>query len=89
MTHFFTHDDIGCHADGAFGHQHLRHVLASLVDQIGHPIRSLYLPEWPDDLEDEIEAIDLLNENTEDGLAWSFLDGGLVLVPISELEPWS
>lgn len=82
----FTLDDVGCHADGAFGHQHCRERLASLLDEafdgkgFDHlVVAGLLRGPGSDDLAEEDEAIDLLQSVTEDGLFWAFLDGDLIL----------
>ena len=48
MDHHFTYVDIGCHADGAFGHTHVRARLADLVEQVGAPAKFAYESVAPD-----------------------------------------
>ena len=85
----FGEEDCGCHADGTFGHSHVRARLGELVEAIAGPyvsdetkelIVSLRVPP-PDDAWDEEEAIDMLNTLTEEGFSWGFADGDLVLSP--------
>lgn len=80
----------GCYADGAFGHDHCRARLATLIrqfvdlreyDRTTHPtasedlLASLEGP-MPDDAWDEIDALDLLSDST--GLYWLFDGGDLI-----------
>jgi hypothetical protein len=87
MSNAFTIDDIGCYADGTFGHGGIRGRLAELVEAvdggIGNP-ESLELVEslggsMPDDCWDEDRAIELLDEATADGLEWRIDAGDLLL----------
>jgi hypothetical protein len=85
---YFGLEDIGCFADGAFGHQHCRNTLANLVDYIDQRrlvsrefetlSRSLR-GEMPEDAWDEYEALDLLNEHCDPRVAFAFEWGDLIL----------
>lgn len=82
-------DDVGCHADGSFGHEHARRRIANRLDIVlmngdmisedrDKEIRELISSlkgEMPDDAWDEDAALEILNEYTEPGQTWQFLDG--------------
>jgi len=95
----FNKKHIGLHADGACGHDYVRKHLAVLVYQCGDKELSDALgQEMTDDASEEIEALNVLNNNTEDGLSWDFVEGGLMLLvdennteraDASKLEPAS
>ena len=80
----YTKEDIGCYCDGAFGDQHLREIL------------SLWFPDKENDLmndddpETQSEAIDdcldLLQDQTEDGLVWVLELGDLLLIENDEYQ---
>jgi hypothetical protein len=80
----FTKKDVGCYGDHSFGWDHVRHVLADLItsslkfgpeaDKLAKELRS----EPPDDYSDEQDALDLLNQHTEEGLVW-VIDQDLLL----------
>lgn len=74
--------DVGCHADGALGHQHVRAVLADLVAsycKAPELVRALNGAESDDGSED-YEAIDLLNATAcEPDVCFAFEDGDLML----------
>ena len=81
---FWTEGNAGCYADGAVGHEYIRQSLAELLDRFAHPnvgeLRdSLRSDDWPDDLGDEIDAIDYLNNYCE-GCFFQMVDGDLMLV---------
>lgn len=86
---YFTAMDVGCFADGAFGHQYCRERLADAVETLmvrrnGHQIATPALVaslrgEMPDDAWDEDEALSFLQGHTAEGLTWEFIDGDLVL----------
>lgn len=90
---FFGPDDVGCHADDTFGHQHVRNTLAALIETLdgglgnedAQALQESLEGTMPDDAWDEIEALDILQQNTTDDLSWE-LEGGLILVPLSEIE---
>jgi hypothetical protein len=84
-----TKYEIGCYADGTFGHQHARDTIADLLEDLlgAHDFAGL-----PDELRDstwdtfiEDEAIAILNERTEVSrpafTSWQFNDGDLGLYP--------
>lgn len=78
----FRKTDVGCYADAAFGHVHVRRRLAGLVSGLGIDkgliVDSLY-GDMPDDAWDEYEALAILQQHTDAGLLWSFHDGNLLL----------
>src|SRR5687767_7475536 len=78
-----TRADIGCWADGGFGHPHVREVLAVVLTDKGGPsdLAVSLLGEMSDDGAEEYEAIDWLNEHAvEEGLHFTLCDGDLLLV---------
>lgn len=87
----FDAADIGCHADGAFGHHHVRARLAELVEAVTfHPsdeaqavITSLRVG-MPDDAWDENEALEILEGYTDEAVTWLFEDGCLILTDVDE-----
>lgn len=82
-TYTFTESDIGCHADGAFGHDHCREVLADLLETFedtnpfarteftgkfaAQEVVNSLAGPMPDDAWDEYEALEILNDATEPG----------------------
>ena len=85
-----TKYEIGCYADGTFGHQHARDTIADLLEDVlsAHDVAGL--PEelratMSDDASEEDEAIDILNERTEVSrpafTSWRFNDGDFGLYP--------
>lgn len=87
MKHHYTHEDVGCWIDGAFGEKHA-------VDKI-----QLMLPDtllgWEGwDYEEEPEfsldyladATDALYQHTEDGLIWIWEAGDLILTTEDQLD---
>ena len=95
MKTLYTAKDAGCYADGAYGHNHCRDVLAELFAVCQQ--RTGVAPEgaWEterglagegsDDLHEEDDAIDYLNTVTE-GATWQYVDGDLMLVANEEVE---
>ena len=89
----FTLDDIGCYADGTFGHTRIRGRLAELVGAIddgmcnseAQELLESLGGEMPDDCWDEDRAIELLDEATSEGLEWR-LDAGDLLLCELDLE---
>lgn len=89
----YTRAELGCHADGAFGHQHVRDVLASMLLQTARDRRppsvslaavqeraaALRAP-MSDDAWEEDEALVILNDACAQGLAFELVDGDLVLL---------
>lgn len=88
--------DQNCYADRAFGDRYVRDRMADLIDLIGWRgesrarndilVKSLR-GAIPDDGWDEDEGIEVLNTHTDDGLKWVFVEGSLVLLDLSEVEP--
>lgn len=84
----FTVDDVGCWADGASGHGHIRAVLRSLLIADGwyprtdETVQSLGGP-MPDDAWDEDEALDTLNACCT-GCYFTIEGGDLMLVAEGE-----
>jgi hypothetical protein len=77
-------DDAGCYADGALGHDHVRHVLADLVRELGHDALAEELRyDMSDDASEELDALEVLNAEC-DGCYFEVSDGDLVLFPESE-----
>lgn len=81
MANYKTNYPLGCYADGAFGHDHVRRVLKDLVEETGGSedlVNSLQ-GAMPDDAWDEYEALDWLNEHAaSEGCAWEFNCGDLI-----------
>ena len=85
----FTKGDTGCHADGTFGHSHIRTALAGLIggytcNKSNEAYDSLSKP-MPDDAWDEDEALEILQSHTEPGLIWLMDSGDLMLMDESEV----
>lgn len=80
MKKYFTGDDVGCWIDGAFGEEHRRGKLSSMMFEIGEQALSIELEgPMPDDAGDEMDALGKLQENTADGLTWVMDAGDLIL----------
>jgi hypothetical protein len=95
----YTINDIGCYADGRFGHARIRSRLVGLLSALEHAPRGGVGLLWPEaktlvaslqrpydrDFGDEIDALDLLNEHT---CSWEVYfklhEGDLRLVPSRE-----
>ncbi len=83
-TKRFTAGDVGCYADGAFGHRHIRDVLIGLLENNGggtYPVdlcNDLMGP-MSDDASEEDEALDVLNSRC-DGVYFTMSNGDLLLV---------
>jgi hypothetical protein len=95
MALAYTKKDCGCYIDGAFGEDHRRAKLASLIrgletsemiDARGYSVLESLQGNPPDDLSDEDDALDILSQFTEDGLIWEFNAGDLILFNEEELE---
>lgn len=90
----FNRHDIGCHADGAFGHDHVRMVMArtlsvafgadsgTLTDEQQVLVNCL-ASEMPDDAWDEDEFFDVIAPAC-DGVHFALCDGDLVCFDDSE-----
>jgi hypothetical protein len=80
----FTRSDVGCWVDGAFGEDHRRDKLSVLLESIGTPnalnLATELLEPAPDDYSDEDDALELLQENTEEGLIWMMEAGNILLI---------
>jgi len=85
----FTQADVGCHADHSFGWDHVRDVLADLVQCVHDsgrrsawtddcPLARKLRGPSPDDYGDEDEALEILQGATADGLVW-VIDQDLLL----------
>jgi len=82
--------DAGCYADSVFGDDHLRAVMADLVQMTGNEdlAAALRSPDPDDDSGDDVlNALDELQRSTADGLTWILHCGDLLLVPDEEDEP--
>ena len=76
----FTKHDVKCWTIEASGWEHVREVLADLVDPYFHDIAErLRDHDWADRLDDALEALEILQRHTEDGFTWVLDDGGLHL----------
>ena len=91
----FTQHEIGCYADGALGHDHVREQLAALLCRLyrHHPrggdgsewsevkpiVEALQKP-MSDDGEEEYEAIEWLNKQCYDDTYFDLSDGSLMLM---------
>ena len=96
----FSGRDAGCYADGTFGAVHAREVMANLLrgirdehyDAHSHTratiTRLVFELDDPmsDDDGESLDALDVLNAHTADGLAWEFVDGDLMLLPLPPCE---
>ena len=83
MHNQFTTHDIGCLADGSFGHEHVRKILASLMDNLD-PVLALELEGIPsDDFREEDDALDILNTRCT-GVYIAFRDGDLLCISEEE-----
>ena len=77
----FTVEHVGRYGHGSHGHEHVRDRLANLLD------RYTMATELSDQLRgaafgnEETEALDALNAQCEDGLAFELVGGDLLLVP--------
>ncbi len=79
--------DLGCYADGALGHDHIRSQLALLVQEVDGfdpDLAESLRGEMPDDAWDEDEALNLLNSHTAEGLVWTFEGGDLLLLTVED-----
>jgi len=84
----WTKGDAGCYADSVFGDNHLRAVMADLVQMTGNKdlADALRSPD-PDDSGDDVRnALDELQRSTADGLTWILHCGDLLLVPDEDAD---
>ncbi len=98
MKTVFTKEDVGCFADCANGEEHRRQRIAELLTVVTknvkpmEPLRKIQISqvyaslqdEPLDDYSDENDAIDILNDYTEEGYTWEMVDGDLLLINIDE-----
>lgn len=82
----FTVLDAGVYGDAAFGEEHVRDILANLVEHFDMELAEELRGEPSDDLSEEDDAIDLLNDRTEPGAVWEFVEGDLVLAAEEDIE---
>lgn len=85
----------GCYADGCFGHDHIRAVMATMLTHMFRhqprggdgiyweevePITERLLEDPSDDFGEEDDAIHWLNKMCATGLYFTMLDGDFVLI---------
>ena len=86
----YTTSDVGCHADGTFGADHIRTTLAELIRstaEVDGVKEAVYLKnladellgEPPDDFSDECDALEALQNYTEPHITWELYNGDLML----------
>lgn len=89
MALAWNQHDVGCWADGALGTMHVRQRLACLVanvwnsetfERFAYDIAEALDGLPSDDASEEFDALEVLQEFTESGLVWEFVDGDLMLV---------
>jgi hypothetical protein len=97
MKPVFTKADVGCWIDGAFGPKHRREKLVCMLEDIAD---CLDASEWADiqalteelestpsdDYGEEEDAIEILQDYTEEGLVWIQDGGDLILTTEEEAE---
>jgi hypothetical protein len=92
MSVVFDTQACGCYVDGANGEQHLREVLANLIDGLGGDkqlARDLTRPPCPEVAADAIwDAVNLLQEHTETGCLWMLEAGDLLLVTEEQAQSY-
>lgn len=92
---YYTAAEVGCYADGCYGHERCRHRLYELTrnalqrsfryDAAKHGALLASLQgAMPDDAWDENEALDILNQFCADDVCFTFQDGNLVLSTTEE-----
>jgi hypothetical protein len=57
-----------------------------MLDKYGYDVAEALDAEMSDDASEEDDALDILQEFTESGLIWQFVDGDLMLVNESESQ---
>ena len=75
----FDDSDIGCYADSTFGHGHVRRKLAELVEGIDPMLAKELRVSPSDDMGEETDALDILNDRTQQTCRWEIIDGDLML----------
>lgn len=82
-------EDVGCYADGGFGHQHVRIRLGLLLHNVYcvRPqwkylvtVRDALFAEMSDDAQEENDALSALNARCDPGVRFELVDGDLMLV---------
>lgn len=68
----------GVYIDSAAGHEHIRQVLANLVEEYAPDLASELRGAPSPDLSEEDDALDVLNQMTRGGV-WSFHNGDIIL----------
>jgi hypothetical protein len=102
MTKVFNRNDVGCWIDGAHGEQHANQVLANTVRHLPNVgdwaiddfhdfievIENAHAKDYLDDsLPDCIDyAIELMQNNTADGLIWLWESGDLILTTEDQID---
>ena len=95
----YTKKDKGCYIDGAFGLEHRRQKLWELLEGLlccGYikdrdekkevlDLLDELKKEPSDDFGEELDAIEILQEHTEEGLIW-YQDGDFFLLEEKEIE---
>ena len=79
----YTKADIGCYGDGTFGHEHIRDILADLLQEIGTEDSNSLIAALQHEMSDDLcedDALDLINERLCDGCFFCFENGDLLLV---------
>lgn len=97
MKHY-THKDVGCYIDGAFGPRHAMQVMAYMIGTLIDPKDDTEREAWAilqdADMSPTFEgeadqafdiAEEILYRNTEEGLVWIWEAGDLVLTSESEV----
>jgi hypothetical protein len=75
----FDESEVGCYADGTFGHECIRWKLAELIEDIDPMLAKELRSTSSDCMSEENEAIDLLNDRTQQNCRWEMVDGDLML----------
>lgn len=82
-------DDVGCYADGVFGHEHVRTKLGLLLHDAYHrrpqwkylvTVRDALFGPMSDDAQEEHDALSALNSRCDHGVRFELVDGDLMLV---------
>ena len=83
----FKEGDCGCYADGCFGDDHLRDILKGMLKGLNHAeLAKVFDDEPSDDGSEYLEALEVLQEYTDEGLTWILEGGDLLLVKESEIR---
>lgn len=84
MNKDYFKEDIGCYADGTFGHNHVREILAGLIQGYNLDLAEELRKPMSDDASEENEALDIL-DNHCDGVSFILENGDLMLIGSEEL----